>query len=117
MAVVRRRTDGGAQRWRGTLCDSGGSMVGRQRGLGSRRLWLSALSGVVLCGSMVRGTAQSRESAKPDSAAQTEILVGAGDIVGCQDPRGAQATAKLIDKIPGTVFALGDLVYDAATLE
>src|SRR5690349_11571352 len=105
MAVVRRRTDGGAQRWRGRLCDSGGSMFGRQ-GLGVTWLLLSALAAVVFWGSMVRGTAQSRESAKPDSAAQTEIMVGAGDIVGCQDPRGAQATAKLIDKIPGTVFAL-----------
>jgi hypothetical protein len=65
---------------------------------------------------MVRAAAQTGESAKSDGAAQTAILVGAGDIVGCQDPRGAQATAKLIDKIPGTVFALGDLVYDAASL-
>jgi hypothetical protein len=53
---------------------------------------------------------------KSDAAAQTAILVGAGDIVGCQDPRGALATAKLIEKIQGTVFTLGDMVYDAANL-
>jgi acid phosphatase type 7 len=40
------------------------------------------------------------------------ILVGAGDIAGCQDLAGAEATAKLIEKIPGTVFAVGDLAYD-----
>jgi alkaline phosphatase len=44
------------------------------------------------------------------------VLVGAGDIVWCQDQRGAEATAKLIENTPGVVFALGDLVYDAGNL-
>jgi acid phosphatase type 7 len=39
------------------------------------------------------------------------VLVGAGDIASCDDLHGAQATASLIDKIPGTVFAAGDLAY------
>src|SRR5260370_22165873 len=39
------------------------------------------------------------------------VLVGAGDIASCDDLAGAYATAKLIDKIPGTVFAAGDLAY------
>src|SRR6516165_8278644 len=39
------------------------------------------------------------------------ILVGAGDIASCDDLSGAVATAKLLDKIPGTVFAVGDLAY------
>src|SRR5215831_17530170 len=39
------------------------------------------------------------------------VLVGAGDIASCDDLRGAEATAKLIDRIPGTVFAVGDLAY------
>jgi hypothetical protein len=43
---------------------------------------------------------------------QTFILVGAGDIAGCKDLQGARATAKLIEKIPGTVFAAGDLAYE-----
>jgi len=59
---------------------------------------------------------QATGGVKSDSASETAILVGAGDIVGCQDPRGALATAKLIEKIPGTVFTLGDMVYDAANL-
>jgi hypothetical protein len=37
--------------------------------------------------------------------------VGAGDIASCDDLSGAYATAKLIEKIPGTVFAVGDLAY------
>lgn len=44
-------------------------------------------------------------------------LVGAGDIAGCRNLAGAEATAKLIDKIPGTVFAAGDLAYDSGTYE
>src|SRR5215475_5756488 len=39
------------------------------------------------------------------------VLVGAGDIASCDDLAGAEATAKLIDKIPGTVMAVGDLAY------
>jgi hypothetical protein len=40
------------------------------------------------------------------------ILVGAGDIASCKNPEGARATAKLIEQIPGTVFAAGDLAYE-----
>lgn len=44
-------------------------------------------------------------------AADDPVLVGAGDIASCDALAGAEATAKLIDKIPGTVFAVGDLAY------
>jgi hypothetical protein len=54
----------------------------------------------LVTGLSVFGTAQ------PDA-----VLVGAGDIASCDDLAGAQATAKLIDNIPGTVFAAGDLAY------
>jgi hypothetical protein len=43
---------------------------------------------------------------------QTFVLVGAGDIAGCKALAGAEATAKLIEQIPGTVFAAGDLAYE-----
>jgi len=59
---------------------------------------------------------QTVGSTKPEIGEQVAILVGAGDIAGCQNPQGALETAKLIEKIPGTVFALGDLAYDAVTL-
>jgi hypothetical protein len=42
---------------------------------------------------------------------QIAVLVGAGDIADCKDLTGAEATAKLLEKIPGTVFAVGDLAY------
>lgn len=39
------------------------------------------------------------------------VLVGAGDIADCADLSGAEATAKLLAKISGTVMAVGDLAY------
>jgi acid phosphatase type 7 len=39
------------------------------------------------------------------------VLVGAGDIADCADLSGAEATAELLEKIPGTVIAIGDLAY------
>lgn len=54
---------------------------------------------------------------KKQPAETTFVLVGAGDIASCKDPEGSQATAKLVDKIPGTVFAAGDLAYEKGTAE
>jgi hypothetical protein len=45
------------------------------------------------------------------TAQEDAVLVGAGDIASCDSLSGAEATAKLIDDIPGTVFAVGDLAY------
>jgi acid phosphatase type 7 len=68
--------------------------------------------------------AQSSPSADPSSVQkpattsqqgpqdQTFTLVGAGDIASCKAIEGAAATAKLIERIPGTVFAAGDLAYE-----
>jgi calcineurin-like phosphoesterase family protein len=49
--------------------------------------------------------------AAPVASGSDPVLVGAGDIASCDDLVGAEATAKLIDGIPGTVFAAGDLAY------
>ncbi len=55
---------------------------------------------------------------KPTKSEPKEYtLVGAGDIAWCGNLLGAEATAKLIEKIPGTVFAAGDLAYDRGTWE
>ncbi|MCA1702191.1 MAG: metallophosphoesterase, partial [Actinobacteria bacterium] len=43
-----------------------------------------------------------------------EVLVGAGDIADCGSS-GDEATAALLDQIPGTVFTLGDNVYNGGT--
>jgi hypothetical protein len=45
------------------------------------------------------------------------VLVGAGDIADCADLSGAEATAKLLDAIPGTVFTAGDNAYEQGTAE
>jgi hypothetical protein len=50
-------------------------------------------------------------------ADQTAVLVGAGDIADCKDLSGAEATAKLLDKTPGTVMAVGDLAYPDGSKE
>ena len=43
-----------------------------------------------------------------------EIAVGAGDIADCNKPND-EATANLLDNIPGTVFVVGDNVYENGT--
>jgi acid phosphatase type 7 len=51
------------------------------------------------------------------SAPQSAVLVGAGDVADCADLSGAEATAKLLDKIPGTVMVPGDLAYPDGSKE
>jgi hypothetical protein len=62
-----------------------------------------------------------QESPKPSAASasnnQATILVGAGDIADCRDLSGAEATAKLLDPISGTVMAIGDLAYPDGSKE
>ena len=41
-------------------------------------------------------------------------MVGAGDIARCEEPHD-EATARLVEDIPGTVFTLGDNAYQRAT--
>jgi acid phosphatase type 7 len=56
----------------------------------------------------------------PDAAIPifpTEILVGAGDIAQCTNGGVPQATARLLDSIDGTIFALGDNAYPSGTAE
>jgi acid phosphatase type 7 len=62
-------------------------------------------------------TPKTSSKAGKQKSPDTITLVGAGDIVGCSDLSGAEETAKLIDAIPGTVFALGDLAYQRGTYE
>jgi calcineurin-like phosphoesterase family protein len=74
----------------------------------NRRLALSrALSVVSLAVLMVPINNRAEATGPP-------VLVGAGDIATCNGS-GDEATAKLLDRIPGTVFTLGDHVYQRAT--
>jgi acid phosphatase type 7 len=65
---------------------------------------------ILILGLTMLGHAATRPVAGNASGADP-VLVGAGDIASCDDLAGAEATAKLIDGIPGTVFAAGDLAY------
>ena len=47
-------------------------------------------------------------------AGASGVLVGAGDIGFCGTP-GAEATARLLDRISGTVFTAGDNAYMSGT--
>jgi calcineurin-like phosphoesterase family protein len=61
------------------------------------------------------GCVRSTRSSKPGEVVST--LVGAGDIADCRDLSGAEATAKLLEQIPGTVMAVGDLAYPDGSKE
>ena len=59
---------------------------------------------------------RERACHKRQSAAAV-VLVGAGDIADCSDLSGAEATARLLDGIQGTVFTAGDNAYEGGTAE
>ena len=64
---------------------------------------------------MLLACVASAQTAVPSaSRARTVTLVGAGDIAGC-DFSADYATAKLLGRIPGTVFTLGDNVYPSGS--
>jgi calcineurin-like phosphoesterase family protein len=60
-----------------------------------------------------RANPASLSAANEDAA----ILAGAGDIADCKDLSGAEATAKLLDHVAGTIMAVGDLAYPDGTKE
>ena len=52
---------------------------------------------------------------RPLPPGATGMLLAAGDIAGCEDPaiaQNAEATARLLETMPGTILALGDLAYE-----
>jgi hypothetical protein len=95
------------------------NLVRRSVGWTSCLLLLSAFWGATGCSKPEQPSAieprqdPSPSQASPDGEAFT--LVGAGDIASCQNIEGARATAKLLERIPGTVFAAGDLAYEKGT--
>ena len=60
---------------------------------------------------------RAHSAARSPAADDAAILVGAGDIADCRDLSGAEATAKLLDHVSGTVMAVGDLAYPDGTKE
>jgi len=101
--------------------------VARKRNIGMMILLMSTMAMTFLDGT-IETRAQPQAPAPAQSKDQTHakepakppqnhpfILVGAGDISSCKNPEGARATAKLIEQIPGTVFAAGDLAYESGS--
>lgn len=63
---------------------------------------------------LLAGAMQTLYRPALEAAAASVVLVGAGDIASCSYNTD-EATAKLLDQIPGTVFAAGDLAYTSGT--
>ena len=81
------------------------------------RRWLAALA-LISAGGCGESSPPSRLGPSPPPPppppAVTAVLVGAGDIAMCGQP-GAEATARLLDGIDGTVFTAGDNAYFQGT--
>ena len=60
---------------------------------------------------------RSQSTTSTGAKGETAVLVGAGDVADCQDLSGAEATAKLLEQIPGTVMVPGDLAYPDGSKE
>src|SRR5215212_725911 len=71
-------------------------------GLGILIVILSVAGGLIVSSAMTRS--------------DDVVLIGAGDIASCNSP-GDEATAKLLDSIPGTVFLAGDDAYESGTAQ
>ena len=71
--------------------------------------WWLVVTAMLSC-FLVVGWVVGREA----QAAGYPVLVGTGDIARCSSP-GAEATARLLDSIPGTVFTTGDHAYESGT--
>ena len=55
-------------------------------------------------------------AASAQSGGGDPVLIGAGDIASCNST-GDEATAKLLDSIPGTIFLAGDDAYESGTAQ
>ncbi|MFN0313528.1 MAG: metallophosphoesterase family protein, partial [Burkholderiales bacterium] len=79
-----------------------------------KRNWKTIRASLVVLGLAATQPWQGVLGATPVSL-EAEIVIAAGDIGECRSGSfvgtPAQATAKLVESIPGTVLALGDLVY------
>ena len=88
--------------------------MGRERSGPARGRWLTLCAAAVVAGAVLLGG--GRDSAGRRAAADEGgvVLVGAGDISRC-DNNNDEATAVLLDGIAGTVYTLGDTVYNSGT--
>ena len=76
-----------------------------------RLKWFGWVCAAGFSGLLALSSGQTKLAVKAAPPDETAVLVGAGDIADCADLSGAEATAKLLEQIPGTVMAVGDLAY------
>ena len=79
---------------------------------------LLGAAGVLFAAALITNANRRANSGIPSPAKDDAVvLVGAGDIADCKDLSGAEATAKLLDQVSGTVMAVGDLAYPDGSKE
>jgi hypothetical protein len=91
------------------------SSTGLVTGVAVGTATIRAAAGGVTGSASVTVTSTPPPPPPPPPPTDDPVLVGAGDIAGCSSS-GDEATATLLDNIPGTVFNLGDNVYENGTL-
>src|SRR3984893_221130 len=79
--------------------------------------WLAGVCAFSLAMLFALSSTDANVPTHPAALDEPAILVGAGDIADCRDLTGAEATAKLLEQIPGTVMAVGDLAYPDGSKE
>jgi len=109
LTAVARDASGAPVGERVTTWTSSDPSVARVNSRGVVTAWASGSATITATVEGKQGTAAI--TATPSTAA---ILAGAGDIATCRGVYDEQ-TAALLDDIPGTVFTLGDNVYDNGT--
>lgn len=80
----------------------------------NRRFLLVALLVLGACSGDGKTRSTSETTAPGDG--DGEVVLAAGDIAGCGS-EGDEATARLLDDLPGTILALGDLAYNEGSAE
>jgi hypothetical protein len=87
-------------------------MGGAMKSMKLRVVWV--LVGMGLAMPLSVGFMGSEQSVSAQVVTADPVFVGAGDIASCNS-EGDEATANLLDTIPGTVYTTGDNAYDSGT--
>jgi hypothetical protein len=80
----------------------------------SMKLGVWVLVGMGLAVLLSVGVLGPEESVNAQVVTEDPVFVGAGDIASCTST-GDEATANLLDTIPGTVYTTGDNAYESGT--
>lgn len=76
---------------------------------------LALLTGATVLGCAERPGSEMTPTGATAEVPQAPIILATGDIAGCADFYKDEVTAEMVAKMPGTILALGDLVYQNGT--